>query len=555
MKNREKAISDYIDQLNKERKPSQHGAQGNDMEMERLMNTVRRVKSLRQEEALSEGNQEEMRSDLIRKKHYLRRKPVRGAGLLLAAAAVIMLLMAVRIFLPSGGENMVYAMEKAFREVKAYHGVLMVEESNEQGEKLTQAKREVWADDRGNYYVKELEGTAEGVITVNNGEKKWQLRPLENEICLLPAFPDAYRFTFELGQEIEEVKLAQAVKEAGEEVIAGRMAAILEITPDGGDTYRLWVDQETKLPLQRETAMRNAIQYRVTYTSIEFADEIPPALLRYQLPEGYAEENTEEEQVINTIEEAENVVDFLPKVTNRLPEGYTLAKLAVQKKQNTLSFYYTAGDGGKTVVIRQSKAQEEFRADSMAALGRISDNTAELMIKPGANSVRWQEGELEFDVLGNVSFEELLPFLEEMAEGEMVLPASVFPSSGTIASPGDNPEDGKEKGMEPEVKVEVDLPAEENEQKSVDAGHSPWKLDPAMVAQVFASLLLSPEGIEGDYPIAYENIEITENDGRKAVAKINDKNSIASYVYLERLVRKDETGIWTVTGYERAVPE
>ena len=137
----------------------------------------------------------------------------------------------------------------------------------------------------------------------------------------------------------------------------------------------------------------------------------------------------------------------------------------------------------------------------------------------------------------------------------MVLPASVFPSSGTIASPGDNPEDGKEKGMEPEVKVEVDLPAEENEQKSVDAGHSPWKLDPAMVAQVFASLLLSPEGIEGDYPIAYENIEITENDGRKAVAKINDKNSIASYVYLERLVRKDETGIWTVTGYERAVPE
>ena len=61
--------------------------------------------------------------------------------------------------------------------------------------------------------------------------------------------------------------------------------------------------------------------------------------------------------------------------------------------------------------------------------------------------------------------------------------------------------------------MDVDQSAEENEQKSVDAGHSPWRLDPIFVAQVFASLLLSPEGIVGDYPISYDNIVLIENNG------------------------------------------
>lgn len=103
---------------------------------------------------------------------------------------------------------------------------------------------------------------------------------------------------------------------------------------------------------------------------------------------------------------------------------------------------------------------------------------------------------------------------------------------------------------QPTIKVDVDLAVEKKEQISVDAGHSPWKLDPAFVAQVFASLLLSPEGIIGEYPIPYEEIEITANDGTDATAEIKSANSIAKYVYLKRLVRQDDTGIWTVVGYD-----
>lgn len=104
---------------------------------------------------------------------------------------------------------------------------------------------------------------------------------------------------------------------------------------------------------------------------------------------------------------------------------------------------------------------------------------------------------------------------------------------------------------EAEMTVAYDLTVEEATQKQVDAGHSPWRLDPAYVSQVFVSLLISPEGIVGDYPIAYDDIEITENNGITAIASIKDNKSTAKAVYLKRLVRTDESGIWTVIGYDK----
>jgi hypothetical protein len=103
----------------------------------------------------------------------------------------------------------------------------------------------------------------------------------------------------------------------------------------------------------------------------------------------------------------------------------------------------------------------------------------------------------------------------------------------------------------PQVEVPVDLEAEKNEQKSVDAGHSPWKLDPAFVSQVFVSLKISPEGIVGDYPISYEQFKVTQNDCRSAVVEVNSDKTDISKVYLKRLVRQDPTGIWTVVGYDQ----
>jgi hypothetical protein len=104
----------------------------------------------------------------------------------------------------------------------------------------------------------------------------------------------------------------------------------------------------------------------------------------------------------------------------------------------------------------------------------------------------------------------------------------------------------------PQVEVPVNIEVEENDQKSVDAGHSPWKLDPAFLAQVFVSLKISPEGIQGDYPIKYEELKITKNTGIDAIVEVNSVKTPISKVYLKKLIRQDNTGIWTVVGYDPA---
>lgn len=544
--NKEKEISRYIDDLNTGRKPKDHKNNIEDKEYKQLMETVRKVHSLREVEYPDDLFQKRLIASLLKEAHMdkgvMNKKKVPGNKLIkrtliftsAVAAAALLLFVTLDKVMPGENMNIVYAMEKAMKEIYAYHGILEVTQINELGETMTQSKREVWADLKGSYYLKELEGSSTGLITVNNGQKKWQITPEENKVNIFNAFPDPYRFTFELGNELDAVRDALTIKIIGDEYIGERLATKLEVTPDGGASYYLWVDAQTDLPLQRESAMQNAIQYKVTYTSIEFLDSIPEDLFAYALPEGYSEVEIDPEQVVATLEEAEDIAGFQPKFPDDVSGGFTLDYIAVVKNLSAIKLYYNNEMNNKKVVVVQSKVSGDFIPESGAILGSVGENQAEIITTDLSSSIRWQEQGMEYCVIGDITVEDLTSFAEAFSAGEVVIP------------------DSTEAAYEPQVKVEVDLAIEENEQKSVDAGHSPWKLDPAFVTQVFASLLLSPEGIVGEYPIAYEDIIIIENNGVDAVAEIKDKDSLAKYVYLKRLVRQDDTGIWSVVGYDPA---
>ncbi|MED3662217.1 hypothetical protein P4476_10035 [Ureibacillus terrenus] len=106
------------------------------------------------------------------------------------------------------------------------------------------------------------------------------------------------------------------------------------------------------------------------------------------------------------------------------------------------------------------------------------------------------------------------------------------------------------KEISPQVEVQYNLEEERNTQKSVDKGHSPWRLDPVATAQVFVSLKISPGGIEGEYPIESENLKLLHSDHEVAIVEVDDPDTNIHTVYLKRLIRQDETGIWTVVGYD-----
>lgn len=145
------------------------------------------------------------------------------------------------------------------------------------------------------------------------------------------------------------------------------------------------------------------------------------------------------------------------------------------------------------------------------------------------------------------------------ASAEMSQPAasSAAAASGSsteataAASPSASAPAGESASAQPyKVAVNYDLATEEDAQKSVDEGHSPWRLDPAFVAQVFVSLQIEPGGIEGDYPIPYEDFKVTQQSGSEAVVTVDSEKSPTAKVYLMQLVRQGDGSIWTVVGYD-----
>lgn len=545
MSNNENKLSDYIDSLNAEKRPKEHGQEDISPELSELMETVRRVKSLKEPVMPDAGFSRRVAHAAAKNK-----KSRKSWFIGFAAAAAIMIF--ALSFTIAGRNNIVYAIEQAFQEVKAYHGYIEIIQTNAAGDEAVQGKREVWADKNGRYYVNEVEGTQEGLVTINNGQSKWQIQPDSKEVHVFSAFPDPYRFTFELGEEVEDVKNAVETKKIGEEQVAGRETVVLEVSPHGGEKYKLWIDKETKLPLKKQSAMQNALQYTITYTHIDFENAIPAELMAYKLPEDFEEVNTNKEQLVNNLEEAESVAGYTVKAPAEVPEGYLLASIAVELDSKIVKFYYTDADKQNKVVVLQGKAAGEFKPSAKAVLGKVNDSIAELQSPIAADSgilsggglyagvtdissIRWQEDGFEYAVVGNTAMDDFGLFVKEIAGAEIELP-----------SQADMPT------AKPQVEVPVDLEIEENEQKSVDAGHSPWKFDPVFVAQVFASLKLSPEGIAGDYPISYESLEVERNTGVEAIIRVNDDKSPISRIYLKKLIRQDNTGIWTVVGYDNA---
>lgn len=532
-------LSKYIDKLNAEKKPNQHRFLKRSQQEEELFETVRFVHSLK-EHTLPEGdygNQlaRNVEGKLTKKNPCIDTKR-RWYFSVAIVSAIIMMTVLLNFITPFSNVNTVRAMEKAFQEVKTYHGILEIVEINAEGKVSTQAKLEVWADKDDRYFIKNLDGSQEGLTTVNNGQKKWQLRPDEKQAYIFSAFPDPYRYTFELGKEIDDAKNALESEVVGEEMVAGRKAIILEVSPQGGAPYRLWIDQKTKLPLQKQSAMQNSLQYRVTYTEIDFIDTMPQPLMTYSLPTNFEEIDTNPEQIVNNLEEAQDIVGFSPKVPDTIPAGYRLHSIAVEASTKKIKLNFIAQNKEKRVVIVEKINNESFKSVPTEILGKVGESMAEIQSPvqevmgilgsgpyadaTNMNSIRWNSYDLEYAVVGNASLEEVIEFVDSLDLGEVQLSL-------------DNTNIFK-----PQIEVAVDLEVEKNDQKSVDAGHSPWKLDPAFVAQVFVSLLISPEGIVGDYPIKEEDLNIIYNTGVEAIVEVSGDKTPVKKVYLKRLIRQ-----------------
>lgn len=433
------------------------------------------------------------------------RRRRRGRWVLWAAAAAVAagVVLAVQVLLPGPGDrNWVQAMEQAVAQLHSYHGVLEVRTTNAGGETWLDRRLEIWSDgDR--YAVRDQDG----VLTVNDGTRRWQVRPDTREVAVLPLLPDPR--SFDLHDEAERAA-GYPHELDGRDTVAGRGAVRLKILPPGGLPYFLWLDAESGLPLRLETAMHNALQITYTFVTFEANAAVDPALFQFAVPEGYRLVEEDPGQLVATPEQAGEIAGFTPLLPKEAP-----ARIAAHRGRVVLDY-------GDTYVAMEPD-DGTFQPEPYGALGRAAGGVVEVI----GDELRWVQDGLLIHVDGPQAEDlarQLAPDLELPDPGEDLISAVQVPVRGL---------NGREL---------------EAAQQQVDRGSSPWMLDPVFVAHVFVNGLVSPEGITGEGDIPYEALKLEASTGVQAVVAVSE--GPAARVYLARLVRQDETGIWTVVGYD-----
>ncbi|OPX84129.1 MAG: hypothetical protein A4E53_03904 [Pelotomaculum sp. PtaB.Bin104] len=508
----ERRLSDYIDALNAEQEPEENQAGAIAPELEKLMATVKLVRTLKEPDLPALGYPERLAKAVTVKiqennssNHQMetRRPSNRWIGPFVALAAGLLLFTVLVSWTGLSNRDVVYAMEKAVARLSNYHGVLEVRTQNAAGEEWLVRRVELWSE--GDKYAQRQD---DGTLTVNNGERKWQVRPQSKEVALLPPAPDPAKTGFDLQ---DEAKRAQQYPHTvvGTELVAGRQAAKLEISPSGGLAYYLWIDTETNMPVQLQTTMQNALKTTFTFTSFEPNTQLDPGVFAYQPPEGYKMVEKDPGQMITTVQEAAAISNLLPLVPKEAP-----GRIFAFQDRIVLDY-------GDTTIV-ETVAQGSFEPVANSALGTAAGGPLEVWWE----RLRWRQEGLEIQIDGIRRVE----------------------LAGQIAADLTLPDTGQNLLNRAQVKVPVDLEIVKANQQQVDRGSSPWQLDPLQVATTFVNLKVTPDGIQGEPKIPVSAFKLAINNGAQAVVDVT--GGPIKQVYLERLVRQDETGIWSVVGYD-----
>lgn len=511
--NIEEKLDQIIDALNNEQE-TENVKTNNEQELEKLLLTARLVRTLREPAMPEEGYPQRLAQAVAGKmqketqagtRQPAKKAPRSGKWIIPAMASLVASIL-MFVMVNSFGffnQDIVYAMEKAVAQLSNYHGILALHTKFANGEEWLVRQVELWFED-DKYAMKQADGT----MTVNNGQEKWQINHEKKEVTLLPVLPDPTRNNFDLRDEAKRAKQYPHTV-VGTELIAGRQATKLAISPPGGMEYYLWVDMETNLPIQLQTAMQNALQTTYTFESFAPNTEINPQLFVYQVPEGYQVIENNPGQLVATVEEAVAISGLTPLLPKQAP-----SRIFAFPDKIVLDY----GD----TTIMETLPQGDFKLAADAALGTAANGPLEVW----QERLRWRQNGLEIEVEG---------------AQRMILAAQ-------IAADLTIPSTDQDLASKAQVKVAVEREVVEADQKQVDRGSSPWQLDPLQVSLTFVNLKVTPEGIQGEPEIPMSSFTLAVNNSVEAVVEV--AAGPIKCVYLKRLVRQDETGIWSVVGYD-----
>ena len=203
-----------------------------------------------------------------------------------------------------------------------------------------------------------------------------------------------------------------AIQLGGETTVAGRKTLTLSLVSNYTDALvqRLWVDEETKLVLQREAYHADGtIASKTTFDNIKFVKNLPVDLFRLTVPAGmtlvpgasYGKATTD----VSSLAAAARFKVVAPK---SLPDGFALQKGSSQTRNGVETVQLVYSDGLRTFSLFENATARlpKFEGATPKAMS-VGNTSGQFALVSGQSLLSWNAGKLNLTMVGDVGPREL----------------------------------------------------------------------------------------------------------------------------------------------------
>lgn len=347
------------------------------------------------------------------------------------------LLLAVSLALAGCGgkitaEEIIAKMQETMENTTDAHAVV-VAHLDVQGIEIS-ATAEVWEKMPNKGRAEVLEASQPGLAgttMVSDGEQAWLYDPTRDVVEVGPLgeieMPLPQEMLTSLQSIIQEVLDASDVELLGEEVVAGRDAYKLSLSPKedagqqflpGGGTATLWVDQAQWIVLKATYEATSFGQGSMEMQSFELNPGLSDDLFQFQVPEGVQVIDVQaQEPVPLSLDEAREQAGFPLLVPGYVPAGATLIEVFRVEESIILRYDHSPEASFTVVQGPQMPSLPSAVMDGQSSEGvTVRGLSAEVLSDPvGGNTfLYWTENGVTVTVAGHISLEEALAVAESL---------------------------------------------------------------------------------------------------------------------------------------------
>lgn len=262
---------------------------------------------------------------------------------------------------------------------------------------------------------------ADGVLqssVVDDGKTHWTFEPLTRRAWkgALPIFSQRsmnWRHTLLL------LRQNYAVRQAGQEAVAGVIADILEFIPQNAEqpAEQLWIDPGSGAILKTRAWLQNGSwEYSAAFTRINFPDDLPAGEFVLTLPEGVSFVEQPAEATYFSPAEVIARMDGVIGAPALLPEGFHFESASVKAIGGARVAHLRYSDGLNVASVFESTGTLPWQIPPQAESFQILGRTAWLTVLEEQKILGWTDGPLHGVVLGAMSREALVRLAEALMQ-------------------------------------------------------------------------------------------------------------------------------------------